>query len=331
MTNINWGIIAPGRIAHKFAQALRGTDGAVLHSVASRSLDRSHDFANTYGFKHVASDYADLLADPKVDVIYIASPHRFHAEQAIQCLNAGKAVICEKPMTVNLHDAQRVLQAAQDNQQFYMEAVWTRFMPVYQAIAEWVRQGIIGTVEAVQASFGIATEFDPSHRLYDPELAGGALLDLGIYPITLAQMALQSVPIDVQASASIGASGVDERTGMVLRYPSGAIATLNATVRANTSYDAWIFGSEGNIHIPRFWCAESATVYSPSSIEFNNPKTHAFPHRINGYEGEIEEVHRCLRAGYLESPVLPWSESLAVIEIMDTIRRQVGLKYPFED
>ncbi|RBP48280.1 Gfo/Idh/MocA family protein [Arenicella xantha] len=330
MTTVNWGIIAPGNIANKFATALNGTDGAILHSVASRDPERAAAFAKTHGFKHVASDYTALLADPEVDAIYIASPHRFHAEQSIQCLNAGKAVLCEKPMTVNVADAKRVLQAAKDNKQFYMEAVWTRFMPVYQAIRSWIDQGLIGEVETVQASFGFAKEFDASHRLYDPELAGGALLDLGIYPITLAQVALQDAPIDIKASASLGQTGVDERTGMVLQYPSGAIATLNATVRANTSYDAWIFGSKGSIHIPRFWFAESATVYSPSNIEFDNPQVHEFPHRINGYEGEIEEVHRCLAAGQLESPLLPWQESLTVMSIMDDVRRQIGLKYPFE-
>lgn len=330
MKKINWGIIAPGNIASKFATALQGVENAHRYSVASRNHERAQSFAKEYGFENVADNYNTLINEPNVDAIYIASPHVLHAEQSIACLNAGKAVLCEKPMTVNLQDARSVIDAAKKNNTFYMEAVWTRFMPVHQQIQEWINAGRIGDVQMVQSSFGFAKEFEPEHRLYDPNLAGGALLDLGIYPITMAQIAIGQAPDKVSALAQIGQTGVDESVGIVLHYPQGQVATLNASVRANTSYDAWIFGSEGSIHVPLFWFAETATLYENNGPMPKEVEKFEQAHAINGYEYEIQEVQRCLDQGLLESPHLPWEESLTVMKTMDEVRAQIGLKYPFE-
>ncbi len=331
MKKVNWAIIAPGNIARQFAHALQETDRAHLYSVASRDKDRAKVFADHFGFETIANDYQALINDPKVDAIYIASPHMLHAEQSLACLQAGKAVLCEKPMTVNVSEAEQVFEAARNKNVFYMEAVWTRFMPFHKKIREWIDSGQIGEVQVVQASFGFAFPFNPAHRLFNPDLAGGALLDLGIYPITIAQMAIQDTPIHVSASAHIGTTGVDESTGITLRYGGGQIATLNATARATTSNDAWIFGTKGSIHIPAFWHAESATLRAPNGREHIEIERFEQAHRVNGYEGEITEVHNCLDQGLVESPILPWSESLTVMKIMDEIREQIGLSYPFED
>ena len=211
-----------------------------------------------------------------------------------------------------------------------MEAVWTRFLPVHKKITGWIKDGRIGDVQSVHANFGIAVNFDPKHRLFNPDLAGGALLDLGIYPITMAQIVMGEAPQKISAIATLGQTGVDENLGMLLHYQQGQIAALNASVRANTSCDAWVFGSEGRIHIPFFWFADSATLYQDDFRTPHEVDKYQRPHAINGYEYEIEEVQRCLTLGVLESTSLPWSESLSVMQTMDQIRSEIELKYPFE-
>jgi len=330
MKNTNWAIIAPGNIAEKFATALQAVNGAHCYSVASRNIQRAQKFADQFGFEKVGESYQALISDPKVDAVYIASPHMLHAEQSISCLNAGKAVLCEKPMTVNSQEARKVIEAARQNNTFFMEAVWTRFMPIHRKVREWISQGQIGETEMLQASFGVAMNYGPEHRIFNSELAGGALLDLGIYPITMAQIAFAEAPSKISALAEIGVTGVDENLGMVLHYSQGQIATLNASVRATTSCDAWIFGSAGRIHLPLFWCAEVATLYKNDDTTPREVEKHQHAHAVNGYEYEIEEVQRCLNTGLLESPLLPWNESLTTMKIMDEVRSQIGLKYPFE-
>jgi len=325
METINWGILAPGNIANSFAEALRGVPSAHLYSVASRDAGRARAFAQLHDFDTSADSYEALIKDPNVDAIYIASPHTFHAEQSIRCLQAGKAVLCEKPMTINAHEARRVIDAAQQYNTFYMEAVWTRFMPILKQVRRWIDDGEIGEIQLIQASLGFDISPEVRHRLYDPALAGGSLLDVGIYPITFAQWVMQEPPQQIAALAQMHSSGVDERAGIVLRYTNGVIATLNSAITARTSHDAWIFGSKGNIKLPRFWMAEEATL-----ITGEEQTTVSRPHTINGYEGEIEEVHRCLQTGLIESPTMSWQKSLSVMEIMDEVRAQIGLRYPME-
>ena len=322
MNKINWAIIAPGNIARKFATALQGVESANLYGVASRNVGRANTFADEYGFETVAENYQSLMADPKVDVIYIASPHTFHAEQSIACLNAGKAVLCEKPMSINAAQAKSVFDSAKTNNTFYMEAVWTRFMPMLKKVRELIDSDIIGEIQTAQASFGIDVPFNAEHRLYDPQLAGGALLDVGIYTITFAQWLMQTAPSQIAAISQLGTTGVDERTGIVLRYPEGQVITLNSAITSRTNHEAWIFGSKGHIKMSSFWQCEEIVVSLGKEQQ-----TIKIPHRINGYEGEIEEVNRCLSAGKIESDIFPWSESLTVMEIMDEARKQVGLSY----
>lgn len=322
----NWGVIAPGGIAAKFSQALNGVDGANCHSVASRNIDRANKFATRHGFTNVHQSYADLASDPEVDAIYIASPHNMHAEQSIMCLNAGKAVLCEKPLTVNRQEAETVLRSAADNNVFYMEAVWTRFLPIYSDIRNWISEGRIGKIQMIDASFGFSMNYHPEHRINNLELAGGALLDLGIYPITFADWVMDSSPATISSMAEIGSTGVDEKNAIQLQYTDGEIATLRSSSTTMLANDAWIYGDKGHIKVPLFWSAESAVL-----TEANGKETKLVrPHVINGYEGEIIEVHRCLANGLKESPKMSQDKSLRVMGIMDEVRRQINLVYPFD-
>jgi len=325
MKKINWAILGPGKIAEKFAIALEGVESSHLYCVASRDNNRAAAFAEKFNFETYSASYEALIADPQVDVIYIASPHTFHAEQSIACLQAGKAVLCEKPMTINAEQASLVFDAAVQNNAFYMEAVWTRCMPMLEQVRQWIDAGTIGEVKLVQANFGINIPFKKEHRLYNLDLAGGALLDLGIYPITLAQCLMQKLPSKISALADIGPSGVDERVGVLLKYADGAIANLSAAVNTRTNYDAWIHGTKGRIQLLNFWRSEEATLIIDDQSE-----TVTIPHRVNGYEYEIEEVNRCLNEGLVESPRMSWNDSLMVMQIMDEIRAQIDLPYPME-
>lgn len=325
MKKTNWAIIAPGNIARTFSKALQGVESARLYSVASRSANKAEAFAKDMGFDTFAESQEELLADPLVDIVYIASPHVFHADTAIECLQAGKAVLCEKPMAINSSEAERVFQTAKQHHTFYMEAVWTRFMPVLHQVLRWIQEGQIGEVKMVQASFGISKPFAPSHRLYDLKLAGGALLDVGIYPITFAQMIMQKVPEQILASANIGQSGVDESNAVTLKYPGGAIASVNSAISTQTSHEAWVYGSKGKIKIPTFWHPQEAFLFTDSGEE-----RHSTAHKVNGYEYEIEEVQRCLLHGLIESPEMTWQHSKIVLTIMDEVRKQIGLRYPHE-
>lgn len=332
MKELNWAIMAPGNIAAKFATALQGVDSAKLYSVASRNPHKATEFANRFSFEKSAASYAELLADPKVDVVYIASPHSLHAEQSISCLQAGKAVLCEKPMTVNTTEAEAVFSLAKKKNLFYMEAVWTRFMPTLQKVRQWIEDGHIGEVEMIQANFGFCFPFEASHRLYDKTLAGGALLDLGIYPITFAQWVMQQAPSDISAVGQIGQSGVDEKNAILLHYPSGGIAVLNSSITAETTNEAWIFGSKGKIKIPQFWQCQQAILFEGDSRNNSEIETvFDAPHRVNGYEYEIEEVHKCLSEQLIESPILPWNESITIMRIMDEVRNQIGLRYSVDE
>ncbi len=321
--DINWGIIAPGKIARKFAQALNEVDDAQLYGVASRTPDRAKAFAEEFGAKHVAESYQSLLNEPEIDAIYIASPHSFHAEQSIHCLQAGKAVLCEKPMSVNIQEARKVVDTAQRHGVFFMEALWTRFLPLLQTVVNEIEAGVIGDVKMIDAKFGFALEYDPNHRLYNPELAGGALLDVGIYPITFAQMIQKQLPNGVSAVAGKAPSGVDGVNSMLFKYDDGVLASLSSAVSAETERAAWVFGSKGKIHMPMFWQGEQATIYSEAG-----ERSLSAPHRVNGFEYQIEEANRCLRDGLLESPKLPHRESLRVMGLMDQVRQQIGVRYP---
>lgn len=321
-----WGILGPGKIAHKFAQGVGIVDGAELTAVGSRSIDRAHAFADKYNIPQRFGSYEELAEQGDVDVIYIATPHPAHAEDALLCLNAGKAVLCEKPLTVNATEARRVIDAARQNNLFCMEAMWSRFAPPFTKLRELIAAGTLGEVRMVHAHFCYRANWDPSWRILNPDLAGGGLLDVGVYPISLSSM-LFGKPTTISGSAHIGETGVDEQAGMVLGYEGGEVAVLSCGVRTNSPKTVTVCGTEAMVTFENAWWGDRGLTLHPADGE---PEHMPLPRVGNGYNYEIEEVARCLADGKLESDIMPLDESLAIMETMDELRRQWSLTYPCE-
>jgi len=323
---VRWGILGLGDIATKFATGLTGCPGACLLAVGSRTQDKADAFAHAQGAARAYGSYAALVADPDVDVVYVATPHTGHREAALLCLRAGKAVLCEKPITVNAGECAELIRCARRARVFLMEAMWTRFVPAMVQVRRWLAAGAVGDVRMVTADFGFRSAGDPLHRHLNPALAGGGLLDVGVYTLAMASMVLGR-PRDIIGRCHLGATGVDEQAAMLLTYAGGRLATLSCAVCTETPQEARILGTRGSIHIPKFWHAAEATL---TTYADKQRVTYAPGLKVNGYEYEAMEVGRCLRQGLLESPVMPLAESLAIQRQMDALRRQWGLRYPGE-
>lgn len=306
--------------------------------VLGRDAARAASFAEQVALPgraapQVVSDLAALLADPALDAVYIATPHAQHGEWVRQCLAAGKAVLCEKPLVPNLRQGEALVRLARERQVFLMEAVWTRFLPIYAVVQGWLREQAIGRVRGLQSSFCFNAPFDPGHRLYDPAQAGGALLDLGIYNLTMTRWVLQQAlgacpePLSIQASGSLAPTGVDSRVNGQLNFPGGISSQFVCAGDAAADNGLRIFGERGVISVPvDFWQATEAVLTRPHQPELRV----AAPFRCNGFEYEIEAAQACVRAGQIESAVMPHAETLATLAWMDEIRRQLGVRYPFE-
>jgi predicted dehydrogenase len=326
MKKYKWGILGPGTISRKFANDLKLLDGAELYAVGSRSIDTAQIYAAEYSIPRVYGSYEELLRDPDVEIIYIATPHPMHKEWVIKSLEAGKAVLCEKPITVNAFEAEEIFNAARENDVFFMEAMWTRFLPVMIKVKEWIKSGAIGEVRMLKADFGFRADLNREGRLFNPSLGGGALLDAGIYPISLAYMIFDKTPVEIISTAHLGGTGVDEQGASIFKYDKGELAILESAVRTNTPQEAYILGTKGSIKIPQFWCAKSAIL----STDDGERKVYEDNRLSIGYGFEAEEVMNCLSKGEKESSLMPLVESLEIIKTMDIIRGQYGLTYPFE-
>lgn len=324
---IRWGILGTGTIAHKFAEGLAAANSADLVAVGSRAHATANAFGDRFGIPRRHASYEALAADPDVDVIYISTPHPMHRPNSILCLEQGKAVLCEKPFTVNAREARDVVDVARRQGCFLMEAMWTRFLPIIAHVRAWVAEGAVGEVRMIEASFGFRGGPDETSRALAPELAGGGLLDVGIYPISLASFIYGAQPKEIVSMVHLGTTGVDEQAAMVFRYEGDALATLSCAVRTNTYHNAVIMGTDGMIVIdPPFWSATTATLDRPGE----KPLKKRIPLKGNGYHYQAGEVMACMREGRLESEIMPWAESIAIMETMDAIRAQWGLKYPME-
>lgn len=321
----NWAIIGPGSIAHKFAKAIPAAPGAALYAVGSREIARAKAFAHQYGAPIAYGSYEDLANDGNVDAVYIATPHTAHCENAILCLEHGKSVLCEKPMSINARFERRMADAARTNGVFLMEAMWTRFLPAIAHVRGLLASGAIGEPNLLAADFSFSAPPDPASRLLNPALGGGGLLDVGIYVMELSSMVFGPKPVHATGFAHIGATGVDESTALLLEYPGGCISALTCGVRSSGTGEARIMGTDGFIELKPFWKAESVRVVRGETVEEMR-----FPFRANGYEYEIAEVMDCVRKGLNESPLMPLEESVAVMETMDGFRERWGLQYPME-
>lgn len=326
MQPVRWGILGTGNIANQFAKGLAALEDAELVAIGSRRAESANRFADTYNVPNRHDSYEALAADPDVEIVYVATPHVYHAENSLLCLNAGKGVLCEKPFTLNTAQAQRVIDVARQQQIFLMEAVWTRFLPHLDEAMRLVADGAIGEVTMLQANFGFRTQVDAASRLFDPALGGGALLDVGIYPVYLAHLLLGK-PQEVRSLAHLGSTGVDEQAAFLFGYTGGAVAVLSTAIRADLPHTAVIAGTAGRIVLnERWWAPSSFTLQRDGhSEETITPSIIG-----NGYNYEAAEAGRCLRAGLLESAKLPHQLTLDVMQSMDALRAEWGLRYPGE-
>lgn len=323
--SIRWGILGAGRIAGAFADAVTQHTRAQLVAVGSRNRDRAERFATAHGIPTTHLGYEALVEDPQVDAIYVATPHSEHLEHALLAIRAGKHVLVEKAFTRNTAEAEQVFAAAREAGVFVMEAMWTRFLPHVAALHQVIDAGEIGEIVNVSADHGQLMAFDPTSRLYDPALAGGALLDLGVYPVSFAHDLL-GAPDAVLAAGTLTETGVDGQVSIVLSYGARTQATLSTTLWAKTPTVALISGTEGSIEV-------AGPFYGPSSFQVTRVDGRRWTFEQPGTQGlqyEAAEVARRVAAGDVESPRMSWQGTLEVIRTLDEVRRQIGVAYPGE-
>jgi predicted dehydrogenase len=319
-----WGIIATGGIARSFVQDVALLDDAEVVAIGSRTAESADAFGERHGIPNRHGSYEALVNDPDVDVVYISTPHPAHHDAALMAIEAGKAVLVEKPFTMDVAEAVELIQAARAGGTFLMEAMWARWLPHMVEVRRILDAGTLGEIVSVTAEHGQWFERDPEFRLFKPELGGGALLDLGIYPVSFANMVL-GTPATITAVSSPAFTGVDAQTSMIFTYDGGAHAVLTTTSYAATENAAAINGTKARLEI-------AGTFYRPSTVTVTGRDEQVIeridiPVEGNGLRFEAAEVGRCLRAGLLESPVLPLEETLSIMRTMDEIRRQIGLSY----
>lgn len=324
---LRWGVIAPGGIARSFVAALQARTRQQVVAVASRSTDRAESFARDFGVPAAYGSYEELVADPEVDVVYVASPHSEHAAHALLALGAGKPVLVEKAFTRNAAEARAVFEAAGGRGLFAMEAMWTRFLPHLDVVRQCLEKGLLGEVHMVAADHGQLLHPDGPQRLSDPALAGGALLDLGVYPLSFASMVLGTLT-DVTATGSLTGLGVDAQESVVVRNEHGAIGLVGSSMVASTPTTASIAGTTARLELATpFFAQSTLRLVGPDDevLDVLEPSD-----REHGLHFEAAEAARCIAAGATESPLMPWSETVAVMAAMDSVRRQLGVTFPGE-
>lgn len=326
---IRWGILGCGNIANKFAADLKWVENAELVAVASRNPQKANEFSIKHGAKFAFDSYEKLVSAPEVDVIYVATPHGFHHEHALLCIHHNKAVLCEKAFALNSLQAREMIEAAKKNKVFIMEAFWTKFLPQYQKVISLIERGELGEIKMIQADFGFKAATPLSKRLYDPALGGGALLDIGIYPVFLA-ISLLGRPTEIHATMQPYPSGIDRQIALILKFENGALANLSATFDAVTPVEATIAGTDGYVRMTnRFHNAIG-------NVEFIKHATHVDIGAIHretgyGYQFEARHVGECLRKNLLESPVMRHADTLLLMETLDRIRVCCGIRYPVDE
>jgi predicted dehydrogenase len=319
MTPIRWGILGTGGIAATFTEDLLRLPDHQVAAVGSRTAASAARFAERWGIPRAHGSYADLAGDPEVDVVYVATPHSGHHAASRLCLDAGKAVLCEKAFTMTAAEAEDLVATARAKRLFLMEAMWTRFNPAIVMLRELVADGAIGEVRTVTADFAVVFPYDPEHRLYNPDLGGGALLDLGVYPVSFAWMLLGE-PRVVHAVAGLAANGVDANTGVLLGYDGGAVALLHCSFESAGPVTATILGTKGRIDVHSLFFRPTSFTVRPRDGE---PWTHTVELDGHGYTYQAAEVARRIRAGEIESPLMPLDETVAIMRTLDTIRQRV--------
>lgn len=325
MEKIRWGICGAGYVSNMFVSDLKLLKDAEITAVWSHLSEDAETFGNKYDIPERYMDYTKFIEDKNIDVIYIGVPHNFHAEKSIIALNAGKAVVCEKPFTVNAKQADKVIMAAKENKRFLMEAVWIHFFPGMDKIKQLIGDGIIGEITQLQADFGFRAPYDPEKRLFAPAMGGGALLDVGVYQLSLAYKLLGK-PVDIKAVASLCPSGVDGQNAVIYTTNRNQIAILSSAIVTDTPQEALISGTKGSIRIHSPW-------WKPTKFTLkidNKEEIMEVPVDGIGYHFEAAAVMNHLRKGDIESNVIGLDYTLEIMKIMDGIREQIGVKYPDE-
>jgi predicted dehydrogenase len=333
-----WAVIGPGAIAHRFADALSSMPHAKLVAVQGRNFDRAKRFATKWAAAaptdvQVTDSIDAVLANPNVDAVYIATPHASHAAAIRACLLARKPVLCEKPLVTDAETARTLVQLATAQRTFLMEAVWTRFLPIYAVVAHWLRDGKIGALRSMKSTFCFDMPFDPTHRVFDPALAGGALLDIGIYNLTVTRWALQHafgrIPTmrDMSVNATLATTGVDRSVSATLRFENDVVSTFVCATDRSADNEFHLIGDAGTIVIHTgFWQATRATLTATNQRQVQIDE----PFRRNGFEYEIEAAMACIKNSETECTHIPHSETIATLEVMDRMRGRIGVRYPWE-
>lgn len=325
MKKIRWGIVGPGTIANKFALAIKNVACAELVAVASRTEENGRAFAERYNIANVFCGYEKMAESELVDAVYIATPHPFHLSCAEMFLNAGKHVLCEKPLCVNADQATQLKKCAEKNGVFLMEAMWMRFLPAIKEAQEIVNRGDIGKVLGIAADFCYTIEPEEDKKLFQGEMAGGSLLDVGVYGLHFASIFLGNAPETIVALGDTD-GGVDLHTNVLLKYKNGAVANVSSAIKLAKPEAAYIYGSKGKIYVPTFYGATELFVNR------GNDTNHIVKNCIgDGFEEEIIEACTCIEKGKLQSDILPLDETIAILKQMDYIREKIGIRYPFED
>lgn len=325
MRKIRWGIAGPGNIAAKFAKAVKNVEDAQLVAVASRSEERARKFADEYGITNIFTCYEDMAKSDMVDAVYIATPHTAHKPCAELFLNAKKHVLCEKPVCVNADEAITLSECAQKNGVFLMEAMWTRFLPAIDEAAKVAQSGEIGEIRGVKADFCYSCPPEEDPKLYKNDMAGGSLLDVGIYGLNFAAIFLGDNPEGVTSFCDV-ANGVDLQTNILLKYKDGSMASVSSAINVVKPSTGYVYGTKGYIEVPDFYKAKEFFVCVDEKTR------HVFkPSLGDGFEEEIYEVCNCIKAGKNQSNIMPMSESIRIMKQMDEIRLQNSLKYPVDD
>ncbi len=320
-----WAIIGPGSIANRFMNGLVQVPDAYLAAVGSRDSSKGDAFAGRFG-ANAYTNYADAILDKNVDIVYVATPHTLHMEHTLLALELGKPVLCEKPIAPNAEQLQRMVDKAREKKLFLMEGMWTRFFPAICQVRSWLNTGEIGPVHLVTADFGFAAAENPDSRLFNPHLAGGSLLDVGVYTVAFASMVFGKKPNRITGLADMTSTGVDARMSCSLGYEGGGMASLFSAIRTSTPQEARIIGEQGHIVIPKFWAPSTARLYKHGK----QVEEYTLAPKSEGFEYEIAAIQEDLRAGRTESLVMPLNESIAIAETLDALRAQWGLVYPFE-
>jgi predicted dehydrogenase len=327
MSSFRWGILGTGGIAQAFVDDLSRAEDHRVVAVGSRSIEKAQKFASTISGATAYGSYENLVADKNVDAIYVATPHPMHEEHSLLAMNAGKPVLCEKPFAMSAKQAQTMIDASRENDVALLEAMWTRYLPHIATVREILSSGVLGQIQTVEADHGQRLADQGKDRLVNPDLGGGALLDLGIYPISFAHLIL-GAPAHITARAVMTDRGVDAQTSAIFDYDNGAQAVINTTMIAKTPCRAVVSGLLGRLEI-------DSTFYTPSNMRVVLTDGTTTDYR-NSYSGhglreQAIEMARVVRAGLLESPLMPHHETISVMNSMDEIRKQIKLSYPFEN